>query len=804
MIRTKGRVGAERSYHVVAFGIRCIGPVVIATVMASCSGGGGGGGNGLKDNPSVSYLEQAEEPSLPAAAGDWSNSQEYLNSTGLAQLKAAEGYARRTGGLPGGQGVRIAIIDSGIDLTHVDLGNLAAQSWSAGGEELVGDPHGTFVAGIAGASRTQTADANDMHGLAYRATLVNFQTARPSVTAANGGVSFSTSDLVTAINRASGFTSGSAAVESDILNLSLGSFSSNDNTFASLRTAMRNAADENKIMVIATGNEGLDPDPTRKLQPIYPAAYVDDVGIAGFAIAVGNLTSGNQAAASSNLCGDTKNYCLFAPGTNIRSTLNGGGYGIGSGTSFAAPYVSGAAVVVKAAFPGISSEDVVDRLLLTANDLGDPGVDDTFGHGLLDLEAAMAPVGPLGLPIGPSVDDASITVATSSLDLGPAWSIGDDGRMLLENAVGFDRMGFPFPIDLGDRVVPAGRESGLRHFIGAPSTSSARASLLHGSLAVSMVDPADGWMLTDNHDSKGADDKDARSQVPHLTFDAWSDDHIALFASLYGSTDTRLGLRHALTDLGLDGFQSDRLLAPFDRLSGRMSGGGLTWAAHEGFEIAFSAFANLADDQAKNRAVQKVEIAKSLTSHVELRLGLGLLQEEDGFLGAHASGAFGEDLDSRSQIADLSLIASVTEQIDWFGSYSRGHSSIDSRHGGLLSDWSSAHAEAFATGVSISDLAVDNDSLSLIVGQPFRGDHAKATLTVPVGRTPDGRVVTERQRVDLEPSSREISSEMIYRRSFGPGKAQEIRAGGFARFNPNHNADQPPEFGIGLRYRWTF
>ncbi len=772
--------------------------ILIAALLISCSsGGGGGGGDGLTDNPSAVFLDQAAEPSAPFNVADWSGSQEYLNSTGLSQLRAAEGYARRSGGLPGGQGVRIAIIDSGIDLTHSDLGNLSEQSWSAGGEALVGDSHGTFVAGIAGASRTQSTDSNDMHGLAYRATLVNFQAARPSVTASTGNVNFSTSDLVTAINVASGFSGGSAAVESDILNLSLGGFSTNDSTFSSLRTAMRTAASEDKIMVLAAGNEGLDPDPDRKLQPIYPAAYADDAGIAGHAIVVGNLTSGNQRAASSNLCGDTKDYCLFAPGTNIRSTLNGGAYGIGSGTSFAAPYVSGAAAVVKAAFPGVSSEDVVDRLLLTADDLGDPGVDDTFGHGLLNLEAAMAPVGPVGLATGPHITSASITTSQSSLSLGTAWSISDDGRALLEKAVGFDQMGFPFPIGLDQLVASSRPASGLQNFVSSERRSSAGVTIPHATLAIS---GNDRW---DDGDGLPPWAEEERSQIPELSFDANPSENVALFASLNGTSGTRLGLQQMLADRHMGLFHAGLTISPFERVPGMVSGGGLALSPYEHLEIALSAYSNASDDQVAKAAMQKVEITKAFFDFVTLRLGLGFVQEE-GFLGASASGVFGEDLDSRSQFTDLAAIAAISDRFDWFASYSRGGASIAGDSSAVLSDWSSARADAFATGISIRDLSMENDALSLMIGQPLRGDHAEATLTVPVGRTPEGAVVTERQRVEFEPSSREIVSEANYRWSFGQDAAQEIRTGGFVRINPNHDADASPVLGVGIRYSWQF
>ncbi|MGH1483040.1 MAG: S8 family peptidase [Geminicoccales bacterium] len=777
----------------------------MAAVLASCGGGGSGSGNSLTDNPSTTFLAQVAEPSAPFASTDWSSTQEYQNSTGLNQLKAAEGYARRTGGLPGGQGVRIAIIDSGIDLVHPDLGNLWTQSWSAGGEGLVGDAHGTFVAGIVGARRTQTADPNDMHGMAYRATLVNFQASRPSQTPPNSNPTFATSDLVEAFSAASGLSSGNEGVESNILNLSLGAFAASDSTFSALRTAMQAAAAEDKIMVVAAGNEGLDADQSRKQQPIYPAAYADDAGIAGFAIVVGNLTSTNAAAVSSNLCGDTKDFCLFAPGSNVRSTLNGGGYGSGSGTSFAAPYVTGAAAVVKAAFPGVSSQDVVNRLLLTAADLGDPGVDTTFGRGLLDLEAAMAPVGSVGLVLSGDVKDPPISIAEStSLNLGTAFGMGKDSLGLLEKAVGFDQMGFPFPVDLGEQIATRVEDRRLGSFIGRSGAASTSTALPHGSLSVSLgeggADDPNFGVETDTLLWSGR----APADEPQLAFAMEPGADITLFASLNGGTSTGLGLQETLADHRLTPFGPSMMLSPFDSLAGSVSGGGLVLTPGEGFDVALSAFTNTARDSIVDTSIQKFEIAKAFGSHIDLRLGLGMLQEQGGFLGARSSGAFGEDINSRSHFADLSIIAAISEQVDWFGSYSRGHSRIRNEQSSLFSDWSSAKSEAFGTGLVVRDLSSKNDSLSLMIGQPFRGDDAKTTLTVPVGRTPDGAVVTEQQRVDLTPSAREIISEAVYRHAWGGGETQQIGIGGFARFNPGHDADRAPELGFGIHYRWRF
>jgi len=776
--------------------------LILIPLLASCSGGGGGGGN-LQDNPSTGFLASVTEPSLPAVVSDWSGSQEYVNSTGLAQLRAAEGYARRSGGLPGGQGVRIAIIDSGIDVSHPDLGNLASQSWSAGDEALTSNSHATFVAGIAGARRTQSDDPNDIHGLAYQATLVNFQTSRPSVVEATGEVTFATGDLVEAIRTASGLDSNSAGVEADVLNLSLGGFSTSDSTFAALRTAMRAAAAEDKIMVLAAGNEGLDSDPDRSEQPIFPAAYADDSGIAGHAIVVGNLTSTNQVAPSSNLCGDTKDYCLFAPGSNIRSTLPGGLYGVGSGTSFAAPYVSGAAAVVKAAFPGVSNTDVVDRLLLTAADLGPAGVDSTFGRGLLDLEAAMAPVGPTGFPIGPTVDGPTVTVASSALRLGPGLQLGRSARERLGEVMTVDEMGFPFPIDLAANIEATPRDSGLVSFVGHDGMSITSATLPKATIAAILPD-ADVQRLeplSSNIDRLGSDSREQR--VP-LSFNADVTNDAQIFARLYGAAEPELGLEDGLLDRDGMFLQANSFLSPYNQWADDTAGAGFRLQPADNAEIALSMHTSIEDGGGPSRSLQRLEAKIFGPANIEFRLGFGLVQEEGGFLGGSASGAFDQGSSAQSQFLTVSALGPLTKTIDWFGSYSRGQSSISSDDATLITDWSDAQSEAFGLGFIMRDVASDGDGLSIMVGQPLRQERVRATVSLPVARLPNGDVVRETDKIDLTPSAREIATEIGYRLPLDEGGGHDLRAAGFLRLRPDHDRSRDPEAGLGLVYRWRF
>lgn len=79
---------------------------------------------------------------------------------------------------------------------------------------------------------------------------------------------------------------------------------------------------------------------------------------------------------------------VCAPGVNVRSSVTGGGYMNNDGTSMAAPHAAGAVVLLKEAFPYLSGTQIKLALYYTAIDLGTPGEDNTYGNGMIDLQAA--------------------------------------------------------------------------------------------------------------------------------------------------------------------------------------------------------------------------------------------------------------------------------------------------------------------------------------------------------------------------------------------------------------------------------
>src|SRR4029079_2967132 len=78
-----------------------------------------------------------------------------------------------------------------------------------------------------------------------------------------------------------------------------------------------------------------------------------------------------------------------------------------SGTSMATPYVTGAAALIKSGWKNLTAQQVASILFASATDLGAPGIDPVYGRGMLNVDAALKPIGDLGAP-----------TSTSSLSLG--------------------------------------------------------------------------------------------------------------------------------------------------------------------------------------------------------------------------------------------------------------------------------------------------------------------------------------------------------------------------------------------------
>lgn len=101
---------------------------------------------------------------------------------------------------------------------------------------------------------------------------------------------------------------------------------------------------------------------------------------------------------------------VSAPGVNVRSSIGQNGYDEFSGTSMASPHVTGAVLLLKEAFPFLPGEEIKYALYYTALDLGEPGEDNTYGMGIISVEAAYHYLAQNYSPVPPAVNHYDIAV----------------------------------------------------------------------------------------------------------------------------------------------------------------------------------------------------------------------------------------------------------------------------------------------------------------------------------------------------------------------------------------------------------
>ena len=257
-----------------------------------------------------------------------------------------------------GTGVTVAIIDSGVDAAHQDLGAvvLPGIDYVESGRDGRYDPngHGTHVAGIVAAT------VNNGLGIAGAAPGVRILPVRVLDANGNGLSSNVAAGIIWAADHGA-----------RVINMSLGGGAS-----PGIETAMRYALDKGAVVLAAAGNNGATGNAA-----VYPAAYPE-------AIAVGAFDENLSRSSFSN----TASYVdVSAPGSDILSTWSSSSssYAVASGTSMATPYASAEAALVISKNHTLSAGAVTSILESTARDAGAPGVDPEFGHGLIDPAAAV-------------------------------------------------------------------------------------------------------------------------------------------------------------------------------------------------------------------------------------------------------------------------------------------------------------------------------------------------------------------------------------------------------------------------------
>lgn len=335
----------------------------------------------LESSPAVRYAERNEivttaarrvRPNDPLLAQQYwlSNNGRAPGSVRDADIDAPEGWAlARTRDFPARGGARVAVIDTGIDMSHPDLRGRTVACAQSRPPLLIGPRfvegscdddhgHGTHIAGLLAA---RADNGEGIAGVAFDTRLIVCRALGQSGPIGGPGQG-TIADVAACID-------WSADRGADVISMSFEADQS-----ATLQAAVQRAWRRGRgaVLVGAAGNDG--GEATR-----HPAGARQVISVAA-------TDAADRRASFSNFNPDVE---LAAAGSDLLSTALGGGYVRASGTSQATPIVAGVAAIVARANRDWSARRVRRQLTETADDLGARGRDPRFGHGGVNLCRAL-------------------------------------------------------------------------------------------------------------------------------------------------------------------------------------------------------------------------------------------------------------------------------------------------------------------------------------------------------------------------------------------------------------------------------
>ena len=771
--------------------------LLVLLLSAALAGCGPIGGSGLEPEKCVHVHDgDCVEPErfqaeVEAAGRDSREHTGFQNQWGLTHINADEAYGNLSV-LMGpdaepGAGVTIGVLDTGVDLEHPAIaGNSnrkVIEIFTPGAvDETLADEglfsHGTAVASVAAGARTD-ADTGH-HGVAWGADLAVFSLTLGSGDGVYRPVPVEVLAIVDAQDAARygqvfSWRDGDRKV--DILNLSLGypglidRYSEEDlrDNYSNAIAAFAQAdAEEKVILVWAAGNShGDECDPSVVESCPRGALNAVSVGLTaglparieelrGHSIAVVALNPVDGRIASfSNRCGIAADFCIAAPGEQVRSAYFGNvapslasrDYANLGGTSFAAPMVSGGLALMKQLFRDqLSNTDLVARLFETADRSGFYADSAVYGRGSMDLGAATSPVGVLEVPAGASVGENGFRLPSTGLSSGTALGDGLRRSLASREVMAVDRLGAPFWYRLED----------FTGAVGGPSVTAR----LRGFLAPEPAGPGFVSVAADALDTSFPRTREStRGGTAPLSL------HATRVQAQAGIRGSHLALAEGAVKATLAG-------------QGGLSASAFTTKGIRG----------------RTPTVGAALGWRRPGSPLGLRAGW--IGERETLLGSYGEGAFG------TLAGDTSFVGvdAHTDLGGWrVGANAELGFVAPAAGGGLVTRVSPLATSALAFHATRT--LAGAGAVRFSVSQPLRVERGRASLTVPVSRTKAGAVGYEAVSAGLAPSGRQMDVAGQWRRPLAEG---ELRLGTVLSLRPGHRKAADPEMTFLAGWRLDF
>ena len=764
-----------------------IGSLLIFSVLVL--NGCGGGGGAASTPASIDCAPTVEGCLTPAEYRgrieeikkdkDYSNRAEFTNQWGLATINADTAWAKLQlkHGLDTAPGsdITLGVIDSGIDRHHpVFEGKRIDEIFLEGNPDANGSnrSHGTAVASVM-VARPPSGSSQFAQGVAWGADIAMFALPvdrAPSIYTPIRPDEIDDDRWANIINTVIGWSDRGRSL--DFVNASVGyqgiidlySKSDLDSYFENTVNAIAQRGSSSKtVFVFAAGNSHRylcreDDDFISRIENLCEGGSINAKSVSlvaglparfpelrGNLVAVVAIVEHGIIAPDSNRCGIAADWCIAAPGYGINVAFSRQQSTIVNGTSFAAPMVTGGLAVMKHFFRDqLSNTALVERLYATAVKT-DPYDDKTiYGQGLMDLDAAVSPVGFTYAALGDRVNNGQkVSMDGTSLVLGTAFGDGLSQAFAGQQIAAFDQLGAPFWYSLDE----------FARTRSSPSIQSRLAKFMSSTKndhEFGIFRPALGALPTEHSTGNSNRLSLGLMDTPALVKDSG---HLSLLGRA-------VALNRSVSDK-----------STFRLYSTEGNG-----------------------DQARVVGMEFV----SRTPGKPIAFRSGVVAERKSVLRSAAAGAFGRmsgnsvfvGLESNLQVGSWRLgagaeVGTVLAVID------RSVLSVDSP---LITS-----AFALRAGKKLNE----RNSVDFALSQPVRIESGRVDYTIPVGRTVEGEVLKSSGSADLEPSGRQVDLTAQWHRSLPSGNG-DFRLATSLSFHPGHSRASEPKFSVLTGWRLGF
>ncbi len=653
-----------------------------------------------------------------------------------------------------GSGETIAILDSGFSTNHNELDSKTITQYgtqtAATGDNATND-HGLIVASIAAGED----DGSGMQGVAPAASLH-----WASYDKSNGNTYFPThwanatdnANSAVAQNNSWGIDYQIDSLKSDISSngwtnaygigqkFNSSGLTANESSANDYITALDNFQDHGVIVYALSNNTSFsDADFQAALPELF--SKLDEAWITAVNVEITGSAGNETYTRKSAPCGSTGKYCLGADGYQIvgaaYSDANTSSYWAGvSGTSFVAPQISGALALLAEAFPNHTPAQLTDRLLASADNsffshdaavtFGngvDHGYDDEFGHGIMNIYAALNPI----------TNSAYTRVYTgSSTDSDDSYQL-QNSKLLTSSALGnsiqrglngeygytYDDLGGGFSYDMGYHI---------KRLKNTSSTIDLAAELKKLSQNTTEIPKRNLYSKLNTSVSLG------KKILPIDMF----------FNSSLGSLE--------LSEYGTSYLDSDGLgIGKSYRLSDTIMSIGASMPIENQFGQALGV----------NKAlVGTIEVGNPVKDSVTLMAGLA--KEENTLLGSRGFNAFSlSGAETTTRFTSLKVQKHVLDKLSLIALASAARSDMSSPDDSYVGSATGVKSSSLTLIASVDELT-GSDEFSLFVSQPNRVGKGSIEIKLPTLANRSGNISYSNKNIDLEPDGRQLNYGFSY------------------------------------------